>query len=71
MVAALGRRGVVVLLSGVVPGHDRVLDAVGAVDRLRREGLVFADVGAALAHKRVLVGGGAPAVEGVIGSAVR
>ncbi|WP_425413631.1 SulP family inorganic anion transporter [Micromonospora inyonensis] len=63
VVAALGRRGVVVLLSGVVPGHDRVLDAVGAVDRLRREGLVFADVGAALARARVLVGGRVPAVE--------
>ncbi|WDZ88146.1 SulP family inorganic anion transporter [Micromonospora cathayae] len=57
VLAGLRGRGVTVLVSGIVPGHDRVLDAVGAVDRLRREGLVFADAAGALARARVLVSG--------------
>jgi hypothetical protein len=43
-----------VLLSGIVPGHDQVLDALGVADQLRREGLVFPDTPAAIAYARTL-----------------
>nr|WP_233558760.1 SulP family inorganic anion transporter [Micromonospora radicis] len=47
-------RGITVLLSGIVPGHDEVLDALGVADRLRRDGLVFPDTPAAIAYARTL-----------------
>jgi SulP family sulfate permease len=39
----LERRGVLVLLSGLRPGHDRALEALGVADRLRSHGAVFPD----------------------------
>ncbi|BCJ58053.1 SulP family inorganic anion transporter [Micromonospora endophytica] len=50
-------RGITVLLSGIVPGHDEVLDALGVADQLRRDGLVFPDTPAAIAYARTLVPG--------------
>ncbi|MEV2239917.1 SulP family inorganic anion transporter [Micromonospora sp. NPDC049891] len=47
-------RGITVLLSGIVPGHDQVLDALGVADQLRRDGLVFPDTPAAIAYARTL-----------------
>ncbi|MGC5050546.1 SulP family inorganic anion transporter [Micromonospora sp. DT48] len=47
-------RGITVLLSGIVPGHDQVLDALGVADQLRRDGLVFPDTPAAIAYARKL-----------------
>ncbi len=54
-VARLQRRGVTVLLSGVVPGHDQVLASVPAAARMRRDGLVFPDTPAAIAYARTLL----------------
>ncbi|MGC9666227.1 SulP family inorganic anion transporter [Planosporangium sp. 12N6] len=51
-IARLHRRGITVLLSGVAPGHDQVLAALGIAERLRRDGLVFPDTPAAIAYAR-------------------
>ncbi|MEU3770119.1 SulP family inorganic anion transporter [Amycolatopsis keratiniphila] len=39
----LGHRGITVLVSGIKPGHEKVLDELGVADRLRAEGRVFPD----------------------------
>ncbi|MER7456248.1 SulP family inorganic anion transporter [Micromonospora sp. NPDC126480] len=54
-------RGIVVLVSGITPGHDQVLSALGVADRLRREGLVFADTPAAIGYARAVALGHLPA----------
>lgn len=36
-------RGIIVLMSGIRPGHDEVLAAVGACDHLRANGRIFAE----------------------------
>ncbi|MFF9763755.1 MULTISPECIES: SulP family inorganic anion transporter [Streptomyces] len=41
-VTKLGRRGIVVMASGVRPAHRRALDAVGALELLRHEGREYA-----------------------------
>jgi len=41
-VGKLNRRGIVVLTSGIRPGQRQVLDSVGALDLLRREGREYA-----------------------------
>jgi SulP family sulfate permease len=56
----LERRGTVVLLSGISPGHAGVLNALGVAEHLRRDGLVFADTPAAIEHARRLVYDEAP-----------
>ncbi|MEV5763664.1 SulP family inorganic anion transporter [Micromonospora sp. NPDC052213] len=52
----LENRGIAVLVSGVRAGQEKILDAVGVLDRLRAAGCVFADtteaIGAARAHLR-------------------
>ncbi|KAA2247282.1 SulP family inorganic anion transporter [Solihabitans fulvus] len=48
----LEQRGITVLVSGVRPGHERALDALGVIDRLREDGRVFATTPAAIAHAR-------------------
>ncbi|WP_433533405.1 SulP family inorganic anion transporter [Micromonospora sp. CA-263727] len=53
-------RGITVLLSGIVPGHDEVLDTLGVADQLRRDGRVFPDTPAAIAYARTLVPGTQP-----------
>ncbi|WP_438803736.1 SulP family inorganic anion transporter [Micromonospora fiedleri] len=47
-------RGITVLLSGIDPGHDQVLDTLGVADQLRRDGLIFPDTPAAIARARAL-----------------
>lgn len=59
-ITRLERRGIVVLLSGIRPGHDRVLTALGVADHLRRDGLIFPDTPTAIAHARALLTGAAP-----------
>ncbi|MEV4727371.1 SulP family inorganic anion transporter, partial [Micromonospora humida] len=57
---AIGRlrgRGITVLLSGITPDHDQVLSTLGVADELRRDGLVFPDTPAAIAHARDLLRG--------------
>ncbi|TQS30582.1 SulP family inorganic anion transporter [Microbispora sp. KK1-11] len=49
-------KGITVLLSGIRPGHDEVLGGLGVADHLRRDGLVFPDTPAAIAHARTLLG---------------
>jgi SulP family sulfate permease len=51
----LERRGVLVLLSGLRPGHDRALEALGVADRLRSQGAVFPDSVSAIEHARAHV----------------
>ncbi|BCJ49560.1 sulfate permease [Actinoplanes sp. NBRC 14428] len=51
-VERLRRRGILVLLSGIRPGHDQVLSTLGVADRLRREGHIFPDTPAAIAYAR-------------------
>jgi SulP family sulfate permease len=51
----LERRGVLVLPSGLRPGHDRALEALGAADRLRSQGAVFPDSVSAIGHARAHV----------------
>jgi SulP family sulfate permease len=54
-IAQLERRGIVVLLSGIVAEHDGVLATLGIAAHLRREGRVFAETPAAIEHARGLV----------------
>ncbi|MFH9176469.1 SulP family inorganic anion transporter [Streptomyces albogriseolus] len=67
-VTKLRRRGIVVMVSGVRPGHRRALDSVGVLDLLRHEGREYATtpeaIEAARAHLErdgVLRTGGSPA----------
>ncbi|MBN9109070.1 MAG: SulP family inorganic anion transporter [Pseudonocardia sp.] len=53
----LERRGCLVLLSGLRPGHDRALDALGVSAQLRAEGRVFPDSVSAIAHARAHLAG--------------
>ncbi|MEV1200471.1 SulP family inorganic anion transporter [Microbispora rosea] len=55
-ITRLEGKGITVLLSGIRPGHDEVLDGLGVADHLRRDGLVFPDTPAAIAHARTLLG---------------
>ncbi|WP_169987782.1 MULTISPECIES: SulP family inorganic anion transporter [unclassified Microbispora] len=56
VITRLEGRGITVLLSGIRPGHDEVLSGLGVADHLRRDGLVFPDTPAAIAHARTLLG---------------
>lgn len=51
-ISRLEHRGIVVLLSGIAPGHDEVLASLGVADHLRNRGLIFADTPAAITHAR-------------------
>ncbi|MEQ4721814.1 SulP family inorganic anion transporter [Nonomuraea sp. B19D2] len=64
-IARLERRGITVLLSGIKPGHDQVLAALGVAEHLHRDGLVFADTPEAIAHARRLLAGETRATQGV------
>ena len=50
IVEQLERRGITVLLKGPRPEHIKVLDAVGALDRLAHENHLFVDLDSAVAH---------------------
>lgn len=60
-IARLRARGITVLLSGITPGHDQVLSALGVADELRREGLVFGDTPAAIRYARGVALAASPA----------
>jgi sulfate permease, SulP family len=55
-ITRLERRGITVLLSGIAAGHEDVLTRLGVAEHLRRDGLVFPDTPAAIAHARGLLG---------------
>ena len=48
----LHRRGITVLLSGIAPGHEQVLTALGVAEQLRRDGRVFPDTPTAITYAR-------------------
>lgn len=50
IVSELESRRITVLIAGPRPHHLRVLEAVGALDRLAHENHLFTDLGAAIAH---------------------
>lgn len=51
----LEKRGIVVLLSGIRPGHRKILGALTSAERLTDAGLVFPDTPDAIAYARELV----------------
>ncbi|MEO7146740.1 MAG: SulP family inorganic anion transporter [Terrimesophilobacter sp.] len=53
-IARLEKRGITVLLSGIRPGHRKVLDALTSATRLTHAGLVFAETPDAIEHARAL-----------------
>ncbi|TDO30011.1 SulP family sulfate permease [Kribbella sp. VKM Ac-2527] len=53
VIAKLEHRGMVVLISGIQPGHHRPLDALDVIEKLRAEGRVFATTPEAIAAARV------------------
>jgi SulP family sulfate permease len=53
-ITRLEHRGIVVLLSGIKPHHNRVLTNLGSARRLRAAGRVFADTPDAIGHARSL-----------------
>jgi len=55
IVSELESRHITVLLKGPRPEHERILRAVGALDRLASEHHVFADLDEAVAHARLHV----------------
>ena len=55
IVADLEHRGITVLLKGPRPEHERVLRAVGALDRLATHHHLFTDLDDAVAHARLHV----------------
>lgn len=54
-ITKLERRGIVVMLSGIEPGHDDVLTSLGIADSLRGDGLIFPDTPTAIARARQLL----------------
>ena len=58
IVADLEHRGITVLLKGPRPEHERLLRAVGALDRLASHHHLFADLDDAVAHARAHVARG-------------
>ncbi|MGP3915435.1 SulP family inorganic anion transporter [Nonomuraea sp. 10N515B] len=66
-IARLEQRGIIVLLSGIKPGHGQVMGVLGVAEHLRRDGLIFADTPAAIAHARGLLAPGAVVEEVVAG----
>jgi SulP family sulfate permease len=53
-IVRLERRGIAVLLSGIRPGHRKVLTALTAAPRLQDAGRVFAETPEAIEHARVI-----------------
>ncbi|RSM76337.1 sodium-independent anion transporter [Amycolatopsis sp. WAC 01375] len=51
----LEHRGITVLVSGIRPGHEKVLDELGVADRLRAEGRVFPDTPHAIEFAHALL----------------
>lgn len=53
-IARLEKRGIAVLLSGIQPGHRKVLAALTSAPRLKEAGRVFVDTPEAIEHARAL-----------------
>jgi SulP family sulfate permease len=53
-IARLERRGITVLLSGIRPHHDQILNALGVAEHLR-EARIFADTPTAIAYARTVI----------------
>lgn len=68
VVEKLNRRGIAVMTSGIRPGQRRVLDSVGALELLRREGREYATTAEALrgARDHVDLTGPLPAVPSAV-----
>lgn len=60
IVEELESRGITVLLKGLRPHHRRIMQAVGALDRLAHQHHLFDNLADALAHARLHVGSEAP-----------
>jgi SulP family sulfate permease len=55
---AIGRlegRGIIVMLSGIRPNHDHILNTLGVAEHLRRDSRVFPDTPTAITHARALL----------------
>jgi sulfate permease, SulP family len=65
IVAELESRGITVLLKGPRPEHLRVLQAVGALDRLAHEKHLFSRLDDAIAHARVHLARTPPAIPSI------
>ncbi len=55
-ITRLERRGIIVLLSGIAPGHEDVLSSLGIAPLLRRQGRIFVDTPSAIRCARTLLG---------------
>lgn len=55
-VERLEQRGIIVLLSGIRPGHEAVLSTLGVAEHLRSEGRIFADTPSAIEYAYVKIG---------------
>jgi SulP family sulfate permease len=55
-ISKLEHRGIIVMLSGIAPGHDNVLNTLDVVARLRHDGLIFPGTLPAIAQARSLLG---------------
>ncbi len=55
IVDQLQQRGIIVLLKGPRPEHERILGAVGALEHVRARGHLFAELADAVAHARLHV----------------
>ncbi|WP_433221036.1 SulP family inorganic anion transporter [Dactylosporangium sp. CS-047395] len=51
----LQRRDITVLLSGIAPGHEEILNTLGVAEQLRRDGRVFPDTPTAIKYARTHV----------------
>ncbi|MFI6600476.1 SulP family inorganic anion transporter [Nonomuraea sp. NPDC050536] len=51
-ITRLEKRGITVVLSGIKPGHDQVLAALGVAEHLRRDDLIFPDTPSAIRYAR-------------------
>lgn len=67
-ITRLERRGIVVLLSGLAPGHDEVLRSLGSADALRAAGRILPDTPTAIARARRLLSPTAPGLRQPSGS---
>jgi SulP family sulfate permease len=56
IVDQLEQRGIIVLMKGPRPEHERILTAVGALERVRARGHLFVELADAVAHARTHVG---------------
>lgn len=54
-ITKLEHRGVVVMLSGIAPTHDDLLEGLGVAEKLRSTGLIFPDTPTAIAQARKIL----------------